>query len=173
MNVRKHSKSGPPGSRRGFTLMETAMATVIVGVAVVATCELLATGTTSNIDATELTTGVNLANNIHEIMVDVPFVDPNAPTSTSYKEASVATYAGIWAFNGDTYSPPLDVKRNAISSYPNWSQSVTVQTAAANQVNSARPNDITVPTAKVTVTIKHNGHFVYQTSWLEMAADPP
>jgi hypothetical protein len=48
-----------------------------------------------------------------------------------------------------------------------------VQTAAANQVNSARPNDITVPTAKVTVTIKHNGHFVYQASWLAMAPDPP
>ncbi|MDB5303075.1 MAG: Tfp pilus assembly protein PilV [Phycisphaerales bacterium] len=173
MNVRKYPNSSPLGNRRGFTLMETAMATVIVGVAVVATCQLLATGTTSNIDATELTTGVNLANNIHEIMVAVPFVDPNAPTSTSYKESGVSNYAGIWAFNGDTYSPPLDVKRNPISTYPNWSQSVTVQTVAANNVNSARPNDITVPTAKVTVTIKHAGHFVYQTSWLAMAPDPP
>ncbi|MDB5356160.1 MAG: Tfp pilus assembly protein PilV [Phycisphaerales bacterium] len=149
------------------------MATVIVGVAVVATCELLATGTISNVDATELTTGVNLANNIHEIMVTVPFVDPAAPNSTSYKESSVAAYGSIWAFNGDTYSPPLDVKRSPISTYPNWSQSVVVQTVAANQVNSARPNDITVPTAKVTVTIQHKGHFVYQTCWLAMAPDPP
>ena len=48
--------SRPPktfGRRRGFTLLETAMAQVIIGVAITAMCQLLATGTKSNQAGTE------------------------------------------------------------------------------------------------------------------------
>jgi len=49
---------------RGFTLIEAAMTTAIIGIGVVALLELLATGTRSNVNASELVTATNLAGKI-------------------------------------------------------------------------------------------------------------
>ena len=149
--------------RRGFTLMETAMAQVIVGVAIAAMCQLLTVGTQSNRAAGDLTTGVNLANVIHELAVGLPFTDGGSPV--------IGTFHDIWDLN-QTFTPPIDSRDIAISTYPNWSQQVTVQTVALNQLTSVRPNDQTVPTARVTVIILHNNQQVYQASWVVAAPDP-
>src|SRR4051812_13484267 len=109
---------------RGFTLMETALAQIIIGVGVTAMCELLATGTSSNIAANELTTAVNLANNVHEMAVGLPFADGGS--------AVIGSYHKIWDLNNVTFSPPIDVTRTSISSYSGWSQQVTVQTVDNN-----------------------------------------
>src|SRR5882724_6798959 len=69
--------------RRGFTLIETAMAMMILGIAVAAMLQLLAAGSQSNLAGTELTTAVNLANNIKEISTGLSFTDPNNPTSAN------------------------------------------------------------------------------------------
>ena len=52
---------------RGFTLIEAAMTTVIIGVGFVAMLQLLATGTASNIEGAQTTTGINLAKNVREM----------------------------------------------------------------------------------------------------------
>jgi len=54
-------------ARRGFTLIEAALTTVIIGVGVMSMMQLLAAGTASNLGSAELTTGINLAKNIREI----------------------------------------------------------------------------------------------------------
>ncbi|HZL37821.1 MAG TPA: hypothetical protein VFC78_21060 [Tepidisphaeraceae bacterium] len=158
--------SKPPNScpRRGFTLLETAMAQVIIGVAITAMCQLLATGTKSNQAATELSTGVNLANNIHEIAVGLPYADGGGPVEGSYHD--------IWNLDGQTFTPPVDANLSPISTYPNWTQTISVQTVDSNNVGNVLPSNQALPTARVTVTITHAGHFVYTTSWLALAADP-
>lgn len=75
--------------RRGFTLIEAALAILIVGVGVTALLELLAAGTMSNSAGTELTTAINLANNIHEITIGA---------GTTY------TWQGTWTA-GHNYNP--------------------------------------------------------------------
>src|SRR4051812_17096804 len=82
-------------SRRGFTLIEAAMVTVIVGVGVVGMLELLAAGTMSNTKGTELTTAINLANNVREITLGLQFVDPDQPTVWNTKEATVGAYNDV------------------------------------------------------------------------------
>lgn len=69
-------RKGAGNSRRGFTLIEAALATVIIGIGVVSLLELLAAGSMSNGAATELTLAASLANNIHEISIGLPFTDP-------------------------------------------------------------------------------------------------
>ncbi len=69
--------------RRGFTLIEAAWVTVIVGVGAVAMLELLATGTNVNAAGNQMTTAVNLANNIHEVALGLDFNDPEQPTTWS------------------------------------------------------------------------------------------
>lgn len=148
------------------------MAMVIISVGVMAMLQLLAAGTVSNEDGAELTTAVNLANNVHEISLWLAFNDPTNGSSPSTKESSPANYNDIWDMNGDTYSPPLDVTRVPIAGYSNWSQQVTVSTVDPNNVTATRPNDPTQPTARVSVTVSHHGKQVYQASWLITAPNP-
>ena len=93
--------------RRGFTLIETSVAMMIIATAVTAMCELLTTGTAVNVSANELTTGVNLANSIHELAIGLPFNDPGC--------AVVGPYHDVWDLDGTTFSPGprSSVARNA------------------------------------------------------------
>src|SRR5437773_5964525 len=93
--------------RRGFTLMEAAIVTVIVGVGIVGMLELLASGSMANGQSTELTTAMGLAGNIHEMSLGV-------------------TYTSILTLDGLNYTPPVDARKVAISDLPNWRQQVTV-----------------------------------------------
>ncbi|HEY8749251.1 MAG TPA: hypothetical protein VIM11_14810 [Tepidisphaeraceae bacterium] len=153
--------------RPGFTLVEAALTMVIIGTGVVAMLQLLAAGTMSNGAAAELTTAVNLANNVHEIAIALPFKSTTNPTSTTFKDTGgPANYTYLWDLNGDSYSPPLDIRRNAITAYAAWTQNVTVQSVDPRNLDAPRPNDITLPTARVSVVIKHGTKTVYKASWL-------
>ena len=149
--------------------MEASIVTVIIGVGVTAMLQLLAAGTVANSEGTELTTAINLANNVREISLGLAYRDPQTPTQWSTKESSVTAYDDVIDLNGCAFSPPLDARRLPITDYSNWSQNVVVQTVAEDQVNSTRPNSTASPTARVAVTITHNSRQVYQTSWLAVA----
>jgi len=96
----------PAAGRRGFTLIEAAMVTVIIGVGVVAMLQLLAAGTVSNSEGTELTTAINLANNIREMSLGLAYYDPtdmakNPPVYTwDTREATVKDYDNIMDLDG-------------------------------------------------------------------------
>lgn len=170
MRYLRSSRRRGCASRRGFTLIEAALATVIIGIGVVALLELLAAGTMSNSAGTELTTATSLADNIHEISMVLPFNDPTNGASTSTKETGgPANYNDVWDLNGDTYSPPLDVTRHPLSGFANWGQQVTVQSVQPDTLTASRPNSVTLPTARVTVVITHHGKNVYTASWIVTA----
>jgi hypothetical protein len=155
--------------RAGFTLVEAAMVTVIISVGVMAMLQLLAAGTAANENAAELTMAINLANNIHEIAMGLPYYDPQTPTVWSSKEPTVAEWDNITDLDGATFSPPIDARRQAITGYTGWRQSVEVESVTHDKVTVTTPDTTTEPTARVTVTIKHKGHVVYTTSWLVVA----
>jgi Tfp pilus assembly protein PilV len=159
-------------SRAGFSLIETALTMAIIGFGVVSIMQLLAAGTESNSAGTEMTTAIGLANNVREITVGMSFRDPAVPNAWGTKAGGVAAYNGIMDFDGDTFQPPLDCRRQKIDVYSSWAQQVTVTTVAEDFLTSARPDDVNEPTAMVTVVILHGGVRVYQTSWLVSSPDP-
>jgi len=159
--------------RRGFTLIEAALVTVVIGVGVLGLIELLAAGTMSNANGTELTTAVNLASNVREIATGLAFQDPTFPNQWNTKEATVAAYDDIKDLDGCTFQPPLDVRRQKIDSLPGWAQVVKVETVAEDTISSTRPSDPTLPMVKVTVRITHNNREVYRTRWIVSAPTPP
>src|SRR3954453_21798086 len=142
--------------RRGFTLMEPARGAVAIGVGVVALLQLLAAGTMSNSYAAEQTTAVQLANNVHEIALGLPFYDPDTLTGQtpawSTPETGNTGFDDLLDLNGKTFNPPIDVRRQNMTNYSNWTQTVTAQTVGDAAVNSVRPNTASEPTARVTVT---------------------
>jgi prepilin-type N-terminal cleavage/methylation domain-containing protein len=177
--------------RRGFTLIEAAIVTVIIGVGVVSMLQLLAAGTVSNSEGTELTTAINLANNVREFSLGLAYYDPDTDMTVNppkyewnTKEANVKAYDNIMDLDGPTdtgnqaddpasgyqkFSPPLDVRRDTINTYSGWEQWVKVETVSPNAVTSVLPHDAASATARVTVKIVRNGSEVYRMSWLAVA----
>jgi type II secretory pathway pseudopilin PulG len=128
-----------------FTLIEAALTTIIVGVGAVSILQLLAAGTVSNVNASDLTTGSNIAKDIHEAMIQM-------------------SYAQVLAVNGATYKPPIDSRSQAISNLSDWQQSIVVQPVnpdnlTQNVVNSD-PDAV-----RVTVSVSHNSDSVCSESW--------
>ena len=177
--------------RRGFTLIESAMVTVIIGVGVVGMLELLAAGTVSNSEGTELTTAINLANNIREMSLGMAFYDPTPGDEDKWDTREknplglydVTLYDNVLDLDGQgtstndndpgayqMFSPPLDVKRQSIQSHKGWAQWVKVESVSEGWVGGpALPDTTTFPTARVTVRIFRNDNPVYTMSWLAVA----
>jgi type II secretory pathway pseudopilin PulG len=138
------------GRRGGFTLIEAAMATVIIGVAFTAMLQLIAAGTKANGEGTEMTTAINLAANIHEASVRVAYDD-------------------LFDLRG-TQNPPVDARLHSITGMPGWQQVVEVSYVDENRLTLAVPDTQYEPTVRITVIIQRNGQEVYRTSWLMAAS---
>jgi prepilin-type N-terminal cleavage/methylation domain-containing protein len=147
----RRSRSFRPGRRRsGFTLIEAAIATVIIGVAFTAMLQLIAKGTEANGEGTELTTAINLAGNIHEASIRVAYDD-------------------IFTLRG-THNPPVNARLQNISGMNGWQQVVGVNYVDENNITQSVPDTQYEPTARVTVSILRNGSEVYRSSWLSAAS---
>src|SRR4051812_17182729 len=136
--------------RRGFTLIEAAIVTAIVGIGIVSMIQLFAAGSMANLDSTELTTAVYLANNIDEMLQG-------------------ATYATLKAnYDNHTYSPyPVDGTGTSLGSgFSGWTQAVSVKYVDHNLLTFAVPDTQVEPTSRVTVTVYHNGSPIYTASWI-------
>ena len=136
---------------RGFTLTETALATVIIGVAFTAMLQLLAAGTVANRESTEMTTAINLAGNIHEAAIRMG-------------------YADVFDLEG-THNPAVDATLTGIPGMPGWTQVVDVSYVDESRLTLPVPDTQYEPTARVTVTVRRNGKDVYTTNWIAAAAE--
>src|SRR5258706_13456292 len=123
-NGRRTGMSARTG-RGGFTLIEAAVVTTIISFGVLAMLQLLAVGTVSNNDGAEMSTAINLAKSVREMMVGMSIADPVTPTHWGAEAGeNLATYNDIDDFDGKTYSPPIDARRTSIAALSDWSQTI-------------------------------------------------
>jgi prepilin-type N-terminal cleavage/methylation domain-containing protein len=173
-------------ARRGFTLLESALATVIVGVGIVATMQLFAACSMDNRTAAQMSTAVMLANNVHEAMLgaEVTFADPGSAHKYFGPEPGEAlpTYDDLDDFDGCSLNPPINSLRQPIPELPEYTQVVSVWPVYTNKlsVNSSEsnpdiPNKSTYTGAfRVRVRILHRTTpgavptEVYRTSWVHV-----
>ncbi len=162
--------------RRGFTLLDAALATIIVGVGVMAEMQLLATGTTANYIGAEQTTAVNLAKNIREMCLNLDFVDPGNPNNwggdASQFSSNPSSVVGLNDLAGVTFCPPVDSRKVPIAGWTVWQQAVNVQTANPNLLTASAPNG-SEPVVQITVTVSHLGQPFYTLTWYAFDGAPP
>ena len=159
-----------PSRPAGFTLIEAALVTCIIGFGVVSMLQLLAAGTMSNVQANELTTGLTLANNIREVTQNLAFCDPINPLDWGPEDGeTLATYNDVDDFDKAAFSPPIDARRKSLSTFTGWTQSITVQSVDPNRLTLVVPAG-TTPMNKVTVTVTHKGKPICTLSWIVVKA---
>jgi len=145
-------KTATPG-RGGFTLIEVAVATILVGLALTAMMISVGSNTRVNDAGTKLTQAAFLAQEIHEWTLTLPFNDlaqlKNDPPLT--------------------YCPPRDGQGYAIAALPAWSQTITLTWRDPNNPGltvTPGPTDIIYVNVDVAVVITHQTTLIVSSGWL-------
>jgi len=174
-NLRPNRSVRRGRSRRGFTLLETALATIIIGVGVVSIMELLGRGTNSNVESAELTTGVNLVRNIRELALKFSYNDPATPGTWGLDGAESPTDATTWNdvndMDGRNMRPPIDSRGIRLDGLANWTQSIVVHSVDPNSLTTDTGNG-TSPASRITVTVTHGSQVVTQSTWYVFDGSP-
>jgi prepilin-type N-terminal cleavage/methylation domain-containing protein len=146
----RHARTGQErkgrarGGRRGFTLIETALTTIIVGVGVLAIVAAQAAFHQKNDWSTHASIAMHLGNEIREMTLELPKHDP--VTGTAYwgpepNELFIEDFDDIDDFDGQfgtglifgadwdedtTDNGPINARRAIISNMEGWSQVIRV-----------------------------------------------
>ena len=138
--------------RRGFTLIEASLTTVIIGVGFLSMLQLLAAGTMTNIRAIQSTAAVNLAKNVREMTLKHKFAE-------------------LMPLSGKTYQPAIDSQGKTLPDFGAWKQTLTIQPVDPDRVTL----DISDPSPKavrIKVCIDHNGERLCDVSWYAFDGTP-
>ncbi len=144
-------------ARRGFTLIETALATIIVGVGVVAIVSAQQAFHIKNNWSTHASTATLLGNEIREMTLNLPRYDPvtgQAYWGSEPNEAWVGDFDDIDDFDGDggglifsaDFDPPngpINAQREVIANMRGWTQIVEVYNVDPFDITSIQADGAT------------------------------
>ena len=131
----RHAHGRPHRPRRGFTLIEAALATVIIGTGVLAIVLAQQAFHKQNRWALKASTGMRLAGEIRELMMNLPRHDPVTGTETwgpEGNESGVLDFDDVDDFDDAVFSfdlgtGPLSAMRTPIADFPGWTQRIEVR----------------------------------------------
>jgi prepilin-type N-terminal cleavage/methylation domain-containing protein len=161
-------------TRRGFTLIEAALTTVIIGVGVLAAMQLFAAVTMQNNHSQHMTTAMMLGTNVQEAMSGLAFTDPVAGRNSFGPEAgeNIANYNDVDDFNGRSFNPPIDATRTVLAELDQFTQSITVTRVNPNSLSTAATSYSGAVRIEVSVSYRPTPSAasgeVYRLSWLRL-----
>ncbi|MAD18714.1 MAG: hypothetical protein CMJ52_00605 [Planctomycetaceae bacterium] len=134
----------PVPRRRGFTLIESALATVIIGTGVLAMIAAQQTFHRQNGWAQRSANAMRLANEIRELMLNLPAHDPVTDVEywgTEPNETVVEDWDDIDDFDGAVFSAdlgngPITAMRTTFRDMPGWIQRILVSNVDPFDVRS-------------------------------------
>ena len=127
--------------RRGATLIDVALAVVILGLGVVAVLQFMATGTKANRTLSDVFLGKTVAQACHEWAAG----------------QSYATIAGI-VTTPKTFAPVIDARGSAMNGYTGWTESLSARTVSNTNLTVADPTGQVV---ELTVSVSCNNQPMY------------
>lgn len=132
-------------TRRGFTMIEVAIAIVIVAVGVMAVQGLVSSSTMVTLKTNELQTANTLAQSLHERCIGID-------------------RAALLSLSGTTFSPPIDNQGNVISTLPNFRQRIDVGYVDPRSITGTSPDETSL--LRISVTVSKNGDALLTSSRL-------
>lgn len=163
--------------RRGFSLIETAIAIVIIGTGIAAGMELMVACTRQNATSAQLTTATLLASNMHEALSKptIAFVDGDSPAfglETGESHDLLYTLNDIDDFDEFTANPPVDGEFVPLNDLAMYTQQVIVEPVKADDLTqldtSSSPGQIKAK--RVTVRVLYGkgdaARDVHRISWV-------
>ena len=153
----------------GFSLIEAAVATVIIAVGVTALMISVAAGTRTNDAGRLLTQGVFLVQEIREWTLKLPFSDPDVaqqgnPPGPDGSDPQVFV-DDLDDLLNVTYSPPRDGQGQPIADMVGWSQAITLSWRNPDNLSQTIANGAS-DIIHVQVAVSNQGKPVVTTGWL-------
>jgi prepilin-type N-terminal cleavage/methylation domain-containing protein len=147
--------------RGGFTLVETAITLVIVGVAIAALVVSIGASTRMNAEARDLTTATFLAQSMREWSSRVGLFDPDTDTTGDYDD--------LEDFQDQTFQPPRDGSGIELTdeNFGNWKQTVDLEYVDANYLAGpaqGTPSGTTL--GRFTVRVYRDDELMARLSWV-------
>jgi len=138
----------------GFSLIEVLIAILLVGLAIASLVTANSAFTKANGAGVELSTAEFLIEQIRELSILLPVIDPETGISTFGPEAgeTLADYDDLDDFDGASFSPPIGADRNVLNDLASFSQQITVENVSASdfeQVEIDHSSDFVRVSAKV------------------------
>jgi len=158
-----------PSARDGFTLIEVAVATAVVGIALAALLVALGSHTRVRDAAAKITQAAALAQEVRERTLSLPFSDPD-PADADNPPGPDGSDPQVFVDDLDdlmdvTFQPPRDGQGNSIPTLDGWSQTINL--------SWRDPNDISTPIADgasdlifVEVDVAFQGQTIRTVNWL-------
>ncbi|MCY2928652.1 MAG: type II secretion system protein [Planctomycetota bacterium] len=141
----------------GFTLIEAMVATVIVATGGSALMVALASGTTINANAREMTQATYLAQEVREWTYRLPLSDPDGPDPQGFVD-------DIGNLTNVSYSPPLNGLGLPLTGMSDWTQKITVTWRNSQDLSQVVPSSAS-DIARIQVDILHSGKTVLTNFW--------
>jgi len=167
----------------GFTLVEVLMAAMIIGIVFVGVLMSMSVSTEANIAASDLTVAITLAQQIREMTMGVPYVDPQTPDNPPGPDGlSPQTFIDdMDDMLGQTYSPPHSAMPptgqaannrlgEELSEYTGWSQKIVITYRNPDDLAEITypraSNAYLTDLAMVQCSIYKGSELIYVTEWL-------
>ena len=155
---------------RGFSLIEVLIATILVGMAIAALMAANSSFTMANDAGSDLSTAEFLIEQIRELTMLLPLVDPDASTWTvlgpESGEADVSAYDDVDDFDGATFSPPINSDRAPLTDFTTFSQQVTVEKLNPSNFNEVWVDSTNSGFVRITVRVLQNGGEISSATWI-------
>ncbi len=151
----------------GFSLIEVLIAILLVGLAIASLVTANSAFTKANGAGVELSTAEFLIEQIRELSILLPVIDPETGISTFGPEAgeTLADYDDLDDFDGASFSPPIGADRNVLNDLASFSQQITVENVSASdfeQVEIDHSSDF----VRVSVKVFLNSREINSARWL-------
>jgi prepilin-type N-terminal cleavage/methylation domain-containing protein len=159
----------------GFSLLEVLMAIILVGLAIATLVIANGSFTKGNAAGTELSTAEFLIEQIRELTVLLPVVDPESENATFGPEADETTLANyddlddFDGFDSSTLGAPINADRTLLNDFAPYVQQITVENVSATNFEQVvADNSIANPRYffRVTVTVFLNSKEISSADWV-------
>jgi prepilin-type N-terminal cleavage/methylation domain-containing protein len=159
----------------GFSLLEVLIAIILVGIAIASLLAANSSFTKANAAGTELSTAEFLLEQIKELTVVLPVVDPNTGMLTFGPEAdetTLAHYDDLDDFDGAVFSPPINNYKATLNDFAAYTQQITVENVSATNFEQVVADHGSY-FFRVTAKVFYGSKQVVSADWIRASYEEP